>query len=68
MDELKETRVSIPMYRADSEKADKLGHLNQVYDETDILWLDVREHGLGQYFDESTGFVIPDSTAERRIL
>ena len=68
MDELKETRVSIPMYRADSEKADTLGHLNQVYDETDILWLDVREHGLGQYFDESTGFVIPDSTAERRIL
>jgi CRISPR-associated endonuclease Cas3-HD len=68
MDELKQTRVSIPVYRADSEKADKLGQLNQVHGETDVLWLDVREHGLGQYFDENTGFVIPDSTAERRIL
>jgi len=68
MDELKETRVSIPIYRTDSDKADKLGQLNQIYDETDILWIDIREHGLGQYFDDSTGFVIPDSTAERRIL
>ena len=56
------------MYRGDSEKADKLGQLNPIHDETDVLCLDVREHGLGQYFDESTGFVIPDSTAERRIL
>lgn len=68
MDELKETRVSIPVYRTDSEKVDKLGQLNRVHEETDIRWLDVRERGLGQYFDESTGFVIPDSTAERRIL
>jgi len=68
MDELKETRVSIPMYRGDSEKADKLGQLNPIHDETDVLCLDVREHGLGRYFDERTGFVIPDSTAERRIL
>jgi CRISPR-associated endonuclease Cas3-HD len=68
MDELKQTRVSVPIYRADSEKADKLGQLNRIHEETDVRWLDVREHGLGQYFDESTGFVIPDSTAERRIL
>ena len=68
MDELKETRVSIPVYRTDSDKADKLGQLNRLHEETDILCLDVREHGLGEYFDASTGFVIPDSTAERRIL
>jgi len=68
MDELKETRVSIPVYRGESDKTEKLGQLNPVYSESDVLCLDVREHGLGQYFDESTGFVIPDSTAERRIL
>jgi CRISPR-associated endonuclease Cas3-HD len=68
MDELKETRVSIPIYRTDSEKADKLRELNRVYEETDIRWLDVRKRGLGQYFDQNMGFVIPDSTAGRRIL
>ena len=68
MDELKETRVSIPIYYSDSDKRDKLGQLNPVHSDTDVLCLDVRKHGLSEYFDENTGFVIPDSTAERRIL
>lgn len=68
MDELKETRVSIPIYHGDSDKRDKLGQLNPVHSDTDVLCLDVRKHGLSEYFDENTGFVIPDSTAERRIL
>ncbi|KAA9396439.1 CRISPR-associated endonuclease Cas3'' [Haloarcula sp. CBA1130] len=68
MDELKELRVSIPIYHGESEKKGKLGQLNQVHSDTDVLCLDVREHGLSQYFDQNTGFVIPDSTAERRII
>jgi hypothetical protein len=68
MDELKALRVSIPIYRGESDKKEKIGHLSQVYEDTDVLCLDVREHGLSQYFDQNTGFVIPDSTAERRII
>lgn len=68
MDELKQARVSIPVYRGKSNKKDKLGQLNPVHSDTDVLCLDVRKHGLSEYFDENTGFVIPDSTAERRIL
>ncbi len=68
MDELKETRVSIPVYRGESDKREKLGQLNPIHSDSDVLCLDLREHGLGQYFDENTGFVIPDSTAKRRIL
>jgi len=68
MDELKELRVSMPIYRRESDKKEKIGQLNQVHEDTDVLCLDVREHGLSQYFDRNTGFVIPDSTAERRII
>ena len=68
MDELKELRVSMPIYRGESDKREKIGQLNQVHEDTDVLCLDVREHGLSQYFDQNTGFVIPDSTAERRII
>ena len=68
MDELKELRVSIPIYRGESDKREKVGQLNQVHADTDILCLDIREHGLSHYFDQNTGFIIPDSTAERRII
>lgn len=68
MDELKETQVSIPIYRADSDEAQKLGQLSRIHDDTDVRWIDTRQHNLKQYFDECTGFVVPESTAERRIL
>ncbi|MDS0223592.1 CRISPR-associated endonuclease Cas3'' [Haloarcula sp. S1AR25-5A] len=68
MDELKQIRVSFPIYHGESDKKEKLGQLNPVHSDTDVLCLDVRKHGLSQYFDQNTGFVIPDSTAERRIL
>ena len=68
MDKLKQARISVPIYYGESDKKEKLGQLNHIHSETDVLCLDVREHGIGQYFDHNTGFVIPDSTAERRIL
>ena len=68
MDELKELRVPMPIYRGESNKKEKIAHLNPVHEDTDVLCLDVREHGLSQYFNQNTGFVIPDNTAERRII
>ncbi len=68
MGKLKQARVSIPIYYGESDKKEKLSQLNRVHSDTDVRWLDVRKHGSGQYFDQNTGFVIPDSTAERRIL
>lgn len=68
MDELKEIRVSIPIYHDESDKKEKLSQLNRVHSDTDVRWLDVRRHGFSEYFDTSTGLIIPDSTVERRIL
>ncbi len=68
IDELKETRVSVPIYRADSDEAEAIGHLDPIHSDTDVRWLDTREHSQTEYFDANTGFVVPDSTIERRFL
>ena len=68
MDNLKDARVSIPIYQGESDKKEALGQLNRIHRDTDVLCLDVRKHRGNQYFDQNTGFVIPNSTAERRIL
>lgn len=66
LDETKSAQVSIPVYRADSEEAQKIGGLGRVHDETDIRWLDTREHL--DFFDETIGLVVPDTTVEGRFL
>ncbi len=68
IDELKETRVSVPIYRADSNEAEAIGHLDPIYSDSDVRWLDTREHSQKEYFDANTGFVVPDNTIERRFL
>jgi hypothetical protein len=68
MDELKQTRVSVPIYRVDSNEAEAVGDLDPVHSETEVRWLDTREHRLSEYFDSNTGFVVPDSSVERRFL
>ncbi len=68
LDELKKARVSIPIYRGDSDEAQAVSDLDPVYSNTDIRWLDTREHRLSEYFDSNTGFVVPDNTVERRFL
>lgn len=66
MDELKEARISVPVYDENSQEAEALGHLNVVHDDTDIRYVDVRRES--EYFDSTTGFLVPDTTVERRIL
>jgi CRISPR-associated endonuclease Cas3-HD len=66
IEETKSAQVSIPVYRADSKEAEKIGGLDQVHDETDLRWLDTRDHL--DYFDKTTGLVVPDSTVEGRFL
>lgn len=66
LDETKSAQVSVPVYRSDSPEAEKIGGLNRVHDETDIRWLDTREHL--DYFDETVGLVVPDTTVEGRFL
>ncbi|WP_114578408.1 CRISPR-associated endonuclease Cas3'' [Saliphagus sp. LR7] len=68
LDETKALRVSIPIYRADSEEAQTLDSLTQVHPDTDIRWLDTRTSRYGKYFEPTTGFVVPDSTVEARFL
>lgn len=66
LEKMKPMQVSVPVYRADSEEAEKIGGLDQVHDETDLRWLDTRDHL--DYFDSTTGLVVPDSTVEGRFL
>lgn len=66
LDELKPTQVSIPVYRADSEEAQTIGSLDRIHDETDLRWIDVRQHQ--DYFDPTIGLVVPDTTVEGRFL
>jgi len=68
MDELKTARVSVPIYRADSNEAEAIGDLDPIHSDTDVRWLDTREHRLSEYFDANTGFVVPDTSVERRFL
>ena len=66
MDGLKEARISVPVYDEDSTEAEALGHLDTVHPNTDIRWVDVRRDQ--KYFDLTVGFVVPETTAERRII
>ncbi len=68
IDELKETQVSVPVYRSDSDEATVIRGLDSVHGDTNLRWLDAREEQMQEYFDPNTGFVVPDSTVERRFL
>ena len=68
LDATKPARISVPIYREDSEEAQKLDKLNRVHQETDVRWLDTRTSQYAEYFDETTGLLVPDDTVERRFL
>lgn len=65
---LRTKQISVPIYRTDSEEAEKLGTLDTIHSETDIRWIDTTTPQYDGFFDPATGFVVPDSTAERRFL
>jgi CRISPR/Cas system-associated endonuclease/helicase Cas3 len=68
VDELKTARVSVPIYRADSNEAEAIADLDRIHSDTEIRWLDTREHRLSEYFDPNIGFVVPETSVERRFL
>lgn len=66
LDETKPIRVSVPLYRHDSETADAIESLPAVSADDGLYELDV-EHHPG-HFDRQLGFVVPEDTVEHRLL
>jgi CRISPR-associated endonuclease/helicase Cas3/CRISPR-associated endonuclease Cas3-HD len=66
LSETKPLRVSVPYYREDSETADALSDLPPLVEDEGLYHLDVRRYDA--YFDETTGFVVPDSTVSHQFL
>jgi CRISPR/Cas system-associated endonuclease/helicase Cas3 len=59
-------RISIPYYREDSETADAIRSLPTLLDDEGIYQLDVRQYDA--YFDDTTGFVVPEDTVSHLFL
>jgi CRISPR-associated endonuclease/helicase Cas3/CRISPR-associated endonuclease Cas3-HD len=68
VDASRELQVSVPLYPGDDETAEKLVHLNPLVPGGQRLWLDGRPGHDDGYFDPSEGVVIPDTSAEARLL
>lgn len=66
LDESKPLRLSVPYYREDSDTAEAIKGLPQLVEDEGLYELDVRDYG--SYYDATTGFVVPGSTAGTRIL
>jgi CRISPR-associated endonuclease Cas3-HD len=66
LDESKAFRVSVPYYREDSEIADAVTDLPQLVEDEGLYQLDVRRYD--SYFDDTTGFVVPESTVDHQFL
>ncbi|WP_394324683.1 CRISPR-associated helicase/endonuclease Cas3, partial [Halarchaeum acidiphilum] len=64
--ETKPLRVSVPVYRGDEAAADAIGRLTPLVADDGLYELDVRD--LPNYFDETTGFRIPESTVDHQFL
>jgi CRISPR-associated endonuclease Cas3-HD len=66
-DATKPLRISVPVYREDSETADSIRKLTPVLDREEGLWrLDTRDHR--SLFDVTKGFVDPESTVDHQFL
>lgn len=66
LDETKPLRISVPFYRSDSEVAEAITDLPPVIKDEGIYELDVRQRG--SHFDQTTGFVVPESDVEHQFL
>lgn len=64
--ETKPLRISVPFYREDSEIADAIRNLRPRIDDEGIYVLDVRDRD--SYFDQTQGFVVPESTVDNQFL
>ncbi|GAB3683122.1 CRISPR-associated helicase/endonuclease Cas3 [Salinarchaeum chitinilyticum] len=68
LDDLRATQVSVPVYERSSIVVDALNSLETVHPETELRWIAPGTPGYDDYFQATTGFVVPDSTVERRFL
>ncbi|QLG49654.1 CRISPR-associated endonuclease Cas3'' [Natrinema halophilum] len=68
LDELRSRQVSIPVYQPDSKEARELMDLPPVHHETNLRYVDPSRPEFKNFFDPTTGFVVPDNTVERRFL
>jgi len=72
LDRTKPLRISVPVYREDSETADAIGNLprlltNDTFEHAaGVRVLDIREYE--SHFDETTGFVVPESSVDHLFL
>ncbi len=66
LDETKAIRVSIPIYRHDSETAEAIRSLPPIIEDEGLYELTVGHQTT--HFDEQLGFTIPDDTVEHRLL
>lgn len=66
LEETKPRRVSIPVYHGDDETEQAIERLVPLIEDDGLYELDVRDHS--NYFDETTGFVVPESTVAHQFL
>lgn len=68
IDTLRPVQVSIPIYSNDSPEAQGLMELEPLHAGTETRVLSTNHSRVGGFFDQNTGFTIPDSTVEARFL
>lgn len=66
LDKTKPLRISVPYYREDSETAEAIGQLERLVEDEGLYYLDVRRYD--SYFDETTGFVVPETSVSHQFL
>jgi len=68
VDQTKEIRVSVPVYDENSDEADALRGLNPLCEGSELRVLDLTSPRNRDYFDSTTGLVVPETTVNARFL
>lgn len=66
LDETKSMRISVPVNRDDTETKDAINSLTPVIKDEGLYELDTDQHA--SFFDERTGFVVPESSVDHLFL
>lgn len=66
LEKTKPLQISVPYYREDSERADRIRELPVLVEDQGIYKLDVQSHDAK--FDATKGFVVPDSSVDHQFL
>lgn len=68
VDRTKEMRVSVPVYDENSDEADALSGLSRLCEGSELRVLDLMSPRNRDYFDSTTGLVVPETTVNARFL